>query len=119
MDLNEVNIEFNETISKLEENDINETAIECRTNSYNQATGDIITTKDNTIKRRNPNVSYASSSVLSDITTNSDMSNNSKESKKSVKMYKKLASKLELIFTIIFFLSFVFFSVIMFTLVPY
>jgi hypothetical protein len=119
VDLNEVNIEFNETISKLEENDINETAIECRTNSYNQATGDIITTKDNTIKRRNPTVSYSSSSVLSDITTNSDMSNNSKESKKSVKMYKKLASKLELIFTIIFFLSFVFFSVIMFTLVPY
>ena len=119
VDLNEVNIEFNETISKLEEHDITETAIECRTNSYNQATGDIITTKDKIIKRRNPSISYASSSVLSDITTNSVMSNNSKESKKSVKMYKKLASKLEVIFTLIFFLSFVFFSVIMFTLVPY
>ena len=128
----EANTEFNETISKIEENDKAETStgeIEYRTNSYNQATGDVdvevevdldvdvLTTKENTIKRRRPQSSYASSSVLSE--TGSVMSNNSKESKKSVKMYKKLASKLELIFTIIFFLSFVFYSVFMFTLVPY
>lgn len=115
-----------ETISKTEENDITETSIgeiEYRTNSYNQATGDVdlgvgvLTAKENTIKRRRLPSSYASSSVLSE--TGSVMSYNSKESKKSVKMYKKLASKLELIFTIIFFLGFVFYSVFMFTLVPY
>ena len=124
----EIEKDETETISKTEENDITETSIgeiEYRTNSYNQATGDtdvnvdlgVLTAKENTIKRRRPPSSYASSSVLSE--TRSVMSYNSKESKKSVKMYKKLASKLELIFTIIFFLGFVLYSVFMFTLVPY
>jgi uncharacterized membrane protein len=94
---------------------ITESDIQHRTTSYNLANN----IKTSTIKRRNSNLDILSDNgtVLSDVTENS--SENLTESKKSVKMYKHLAAKLELIFTFIFFASFIIFSLYMFSTVPY
>lgn len=99
----------------LEEIDCPESEIQTRTISYNLANNIHIST----LKKRNSNLDILSNdgTYISDITEGS--CENSNESKKSVKMYKKLAVKLELIFTFIFFASFIIFSLYMFSSVPY
>lgn len=99
----------------LEEIDCPESEIQTRTTSYNLANNIHIST----LKKRNSNLDILSNdgTYISDITE--DSCENSNESKKSVKMYKKLAAKLELIFTFIFFASFIIFSLYMFSSVPY
>ena len=104
--------------------DVNGDDLNYRTTSYNIANG--INNIDTLKKRKNMNNNEIDNSLdieIKNIDTNSltesSESNNSDDSKKSVKMYTKLASKLELIFTFIFFMSFIVYSLYMFSQVPY
>ena len=100
----------------------NKDDLEYRTSSYTIATEG----KTSTIKKRKNsfiNENISGSDILSNnessISNSSNTTDNSIESKKSIKMYRDLAAHLELIFTCIFFISFIFFSFYMFSLVPY
>jgi len=114
----------NEPENELEKISIgdNKDDLEYRTSSYTIATEG----KTSTIKKRKNsfiNENISGSDILSNnessISNSSNTTDNSIESKKSIKMYRDLAAHLELIFTCIFFISFIFFSFYMFSLVPY